>query len=734
MPPTYDHTAILPERTTHRSDQSIMTESHVGIMSWATAIECVGRYFELEDASDSYGPSTPKASDDEITTPHAIISRTTQHLGKIGIIASTSDRPVIDAPEADFPLLLCLSDGTALFLAQKTSSGFEAWCNDHDKALLRPSDIEALPLVQAFSLSQQKSSVPTRSLHLRGLMQSEAFLEPRYLLHPDRIQYVLIVCSAGLQLLAVGTAAFLLILIVDRFILPDVAGSTIAFSSAATALGLVLATSRLLQRVQVGWLASRFTSSLTDLLFDSFLKTPLGTRHSTLKDLPKTLTALDRLRLMANTDALHTLPDALLAIGCILFLFLIDNQLAWPALIGLAALHVTSAAMYYPLKKASDALISQMAAENSLIEETVYALETIRLSQSEAFVQGLWHQTRKKAAKAHLWFSVLSETMTILSLVIGIGSLIYLLSAGIPQVINQTLTVGELLSLFLLAGSGFMYAHRFVSAQSNVQLVFAAIRGLEPLVQVKPHTAASDTDNQTALEGPYDIDIAELTFAYSSPGPTVFDGLNLTIKQGEKVAILGKIGSGKTSLGRILAAVYKGSHGTYHLAGRDTAILSGEQVRSVLRVVGQDTSLFKGTLRSNVTMGRKGVADQRLFDVLKMTGADALLHGHPFGLDLPIEDFGRNLSSGQRQAVVMARALLEPPQILFLDEPTGNMDSRSEKNFVRQLRNIVGPDQTLILTTHRTMPLALVDRLIILGDGKVLADGPKEKVIDLITG
>ena len=206
-------------------------------------------------------------------------------------------------------------------------------------------------------------------------------------------------------------------------------------------------------------------------------------------------------------------------------------------------------------------------------------------------------------------------------------------------------------------------------------------------------------------------------------------GINLTIRPGERVAIIGRVASGKSTLGRILCGLYQPTGGAMLIDGIDSRQYRPQDLREAFRFVGQDASLFSGTIKDNLSMGGGLIEDEKLIDALRFVGADQFLSQDEGGFDRGVGESGSKLSGGQRSFLALARALVRPSKMLFLDEPTGAMDIQSEKLFVERLSQSLTPQQTMIISTHRPALFSICDRLIVLDKGQVVADGPRDEII-----
>jgi len=215
------------------------------------------------------------------------------------------------------------------------------------------------------------------------------------------------------------------------------------------------------------------------------------------------------------------------------------------------------------------------------------------------------------------------------------------------------------------------------------------------------------------------------------PGSLALDSVSLRIRRGEKVAVIGKMGSGKSTLGKLLIGLYQPLEGQVSFGGVDIRQLATADLRSRVGVLPQEVVLFYGTVRDNIALGDPTVTDQLVLRAARLSGTEDFVRRHPAGFGAQVGEQGRNLSGGQRQAVGLARALVRDPDILILDEPTSNMDVETERVVQARLASIAA-EKTLILITHRLSMLRMVDRVIVMDSGKIAMDGPRDTVLSAL--
>jgi ATP-binding cassette subfamily C protein LapB len=323
------------------------------------------------------------------------------------------------------------------------------------------------------------------------------------------------------------------------------------------------------------------------------------------------------------------------------------------------------------------------------------------------------------------FFGWIQQTQNIVLMVWGV----YLIHAG-------EISTGALVGSIMFAGRAMAPVGSFIGLAMQYQTAKTAMSGLNQLMNQPTERDPTRTYLQKPqLEG--SIEVSKLSFAYPSQGaitpPIALRNVSLKIEEGERVAFVGKIGSGKSTLLRMIAGLYLPTEGQVKVDGIDIRQIDPIDFRNNLGYVTQDLRLFRGTLRENIFLGRPAATTEAFMEVVAMTGIDKIADAHPMGYDMPIGNMGMGLSGGQRQLVALARALVTRPKILLMDEPTSAMDMQTEAMFTKRLDNIV-KGRTVIIVTHRPSLLSVTDRIVVLDQQQLVADGPKEKILAMLAG
>ncbi len=430
----------------------------------------------------------------------------------------------------------------------------------------------------------------------------------------------------------------------------------------------------------------------------------------------------------ATLAALSDLPFVLLFVGVI---FMIGGPLGWVCLLMVPCIVLISVAIQWPLARTMRENLRESSLKQGVLLESVEGMETLKAVGGEGYMTRRWEAFSAAAASTSMKSRQLSSTALNLVTFLQQIQTVVLVVVGVYLIGKGDLSQGALIGTVMLAGRATAPLTQVAGLAVRYQQAKAALAGLNRLMGMP---VDRDADKHYLPQPPLDgkLELSGVNFAYPSPpdkpNPPALQNINVAIQPGERVAILGKIGSGKSTLLRLMARLYQPTAGQMLIGGLDVAQIDPADWRSAVGYVGQDARLFYGTLRENVMIGRPDASADELLRVLQLTGLDRIAQKHPMGINLPIGEMGEGLSGGQRQLVSLARSLIARPKTLLLDEPTSAMDTQTEAVFMAHLTRAT-EGQTLILVTHRTTLLNLVDRILVVDEGRIVADGPKSEII-----
>jgi len=536
-----------------------------------------------------------------------------------------------------------------------------------------------------------------------------------------------LVASAVINLLALSLPLFSMN-VYDR-VIPNRAAATLW----VLGIGVLLAFTMefLLRRARtnvIDDIGRRLDIKLSQKLFGRVLSLPLAARQGNTGALAARVSEFAVVRdFFASTTIVLMVDIAFLFI----FLGVIAYIAGWLALVPLTAMCLMAAAGFYLQRKVGDAARDAQAdhgLQQTLLVESVAGMETLKSMAGEQAMMGRWYnladigsQSQKRLKHIQSVAVGLAQSFQqVNSIALIIGGY-YLFSAG-------DITMGAIIAIVMLASRSLAPAGQIAFLLTRFRQARTALDSIERLFEVPDERRLGASSLPTTVRNAT-LKLEECSFTYPESPVPALDRMNLTIKPGERIALIGRVASGKSTLGRLICGLYQPTDGAFLVNGIDSRQFRPQDLRASFRFVGQDASLFTGSIKDNLSLGAPGIEDERLFEALRMSGADEFLARDDSGFDRAVGEQGRRLSGGQRSFLALARAFVTPCELLFLDEPTGAMDAQTERQFVDRVKKSLSDHQTLVISTHRPALFELAERIIVLDKGRVVADGPKAEIL-----
>lgn len=371
--------------------------------------------------------------------------------------------------------------------------------------------------------------------------------------------------------------------------------------------------------------------------------------------------------------------------------------------------------------------------KQALLIETLSGVETVKTLGAESRIQRQWEQTVAEIGTQGLGAKMLSAVITNLSLLLQNVSVTLVVVVGVYQISAHNISVGALIACSLLVSRAMMPFSQIAALMTRYYQATAALRGIDNIMNLPvERPKGKNFVHRRQILG--DIEFRNVSFAYPEQEIGALNNVSFKINAGERVGIIGRVGSGKSTLHKLLLGLYQASEGSIWIDGLDMNQMDPADVRHCIGYVPQDVYLFYGSVRDNIMMAGGFQDDEAMLRAAEAAGVMDFVRNHPKGLDMQIGERGERLSGGQRQSIAIARALLSNPPLLLFDEPSNSLDNRSEELLKARLANSLTPQHTLLLVTHRSSLLSLVDRLIVMENGRIVADGPKQHVLDALSG
>ncbi len=489
---------------------------------------------------------------------------------------------------------------------------------------------------------------------------------------------------------------------------------------------------RLMRNAFVDLAASRADVKLSASIMSRVLGLRMEAKPASTGSFAATLQSFESVRAFigsATVVALVDLPFVLMFAGIIA---LIGPPLVIPVLVGILLVLLYAMAAQGKLHELSETTWRVSAQRNSTLVESVSQLETVKTLRAESRIQGSWEKASAYLSRTAAQLRLVSSSVSSVALWAQHSVAVGVIIIGVYLIIDGSLTQGGLIAAYLLSSRAMAPVSQAAALLAQYHQSSTALQSLNGIMErpmERPEGRAFVS--RPVIRG--EIRFDKVAMRYPEEEREALRDVTLTIQPGEKVALLGRIGCGKTTLNKLILGLYQPTAGAVMIDGVDLRQFDPLQLRRQIGYVPQDISLFYGTLRENIIAGggNEGVDDEALLRALELSGLDALVNAHPHGVDLQVGERGQALSGGQRQAVAIARALVNDPQVLLLDEPSSAMDHASEEAFKAHLK-AYARGKTLVVVTHRTSLLSLVDRIIVIDAGKVVADGPRDKVVEAL--
>jgi ATP-binding cassette subfamily C protein LapB len=468
-------------------------------------------------------------------------------------------------------------------------------------------------------------------------------------------------------------------------------------------------------------------------IFEHVLSVKMAQRPPSVGIIANQIREFDSVREFFTSGTVVSVTDLLFAVIFIAVLFMIAGPLAFIPLFILPVMIVVGLVLQFPLERAMRKLQAEAAARHGVLVESLSGIETVRATAAEARMQNAWERsvaaTARSGEEVHHWSSLaLTSASTAQQL-----NYLLMVIVGVFLIIDGKITVGILVAATMLSGRVLAPIAGIATVITRAAQTFITLKAINRIMQLERERPPERIYVARRIEKA-SVAFENVSFKYPGSNEAALDKVSFKIAGGERVGIIGRVGSGKTTVGRLLCGFYEPTDGKVIIDDVDARQYDPADLRTGVGFVLQDTDLFFGKIRDNIALGKPTATDEEIIAAARLAGVESFIAGHPLGYDMPIAEGGRSLSGGQKQAIGLARALIRRPKALFLDEPTAHFDVRSEGEFLERLKDIAADNMTILISTHRLSLLSFVDRILLFERGKLVADGPRDKVIAMLRG
>lgn len=475
-------------------------------------------------------------------------------------------------------------------------------------------------------------------------------------------------------------------------------------------------------------IGKRADLKISDKVFGHALRIKNKERSKSTGTFISQIRELEGVRELVTSTTISAIADLPFFFLFLAIFWLIGGNLFWVMVLVVPLMIIPGILIQKPLAKLASEGMREGAIRNATLVEAVQGIEDIKLLRAESRFQNQWNHMNEAAADISMRQRKLVGIVGVWTQKVQGLTFALVVLVGCFAVMKGEMTTGALVACSILSSRMLGPIAQISGVLGRFQQAKVAKTSLDELMK-KPVDQAPNAHliHRPVLNGHYELNNIVFKYSENDAKPTLIIP-KLEIQAGEKIAILGRNGAGKSTLLQLLSGMQEPVQGKINLDGVDLGLIDPTDVRRDMGLLNQNAHLFFGSVRENLTLGSPLATDQELLNVLKLTGALNFVLDKKEGLDHQILEGGVGFSGGQRQALLLSRLLLRQPNILLLDEPTAAIDDVSEKQLIQNLKGWLG-QKTLVIATHRRAVLELVDRIIVVHDGKIVMDGPKEQVL-----
>ena len=436
----------------------------------------------------------------------------------------------------------------------------------------------------------------------------------------------------------------------------------------------------------------------------------------------------ESLRDFFSSASLVVLADMPFVLMFLVMIAMVGGHLVWIPALAVPLLLIQGLWAQKPLMGAMRANMKEAGDKQSVLVESVLNLELLKAHNAESYLQRRWESSNKASSESYKKIRSITNWIMGFTTAVTQLSTVAMVVVGVYMIHANQLTLGGLIACVILAGRAIAPLGSVMSLASRYQQAVSALETLDGLIK-RPRDRVTGRNYLMPQQIKGRLEAQAVKFAYPAEHAVpVIKGISLVLEAGQKLALLGRVGSGKSTLLRLMAGLYTPVAGSVRLDGLEMQQIEPSEVRRHMGYVGQDPQLFMGTLRENMVLSETWITDSKIIEVLKTLNMYELVASHPRGLDMPITEAGGGLSGGQRQLLSIARMMLRDPQLVFMDEPTANMDQNTEAHVIAVMKEWL-QGRTLMMSTHRPQLLVWADLIGVIDGGQCVAMGPREEML-----
>ncbi|CUB01963.1 type I secretion system ATPase, LssB family [Comamonas thiooxydans] len=638
-------------------------------------------------------------------------------------------RGLDDVPQGLLPAILILHGDRACLLLRALESG---------RFLLQYPESESPVEVEAQALLQDYAGLmcfvrPQFRFEPRSVQQG---MEPRsshwfwaVILENRRLYRDALLAAVLINVFALAMPLFSMN-VYDR-VVPNNAVETLWVLAIGISLVLIFNFVLTTTRAYVVDAASkRVDVQLSAQIMERVLDLRMESRPASVGSFAANLRSFESVRDFIASASLTTLVDLPFVLLFLVAIAWVSPWMLIPPVVAIAAILLVSFWAQARMESLTLKTFQASSQRNALLVESLTNLEAVKTLNAQSGVQRLWESSTQYIAymggKIKFISSGTVNFVQTLQQLVTIAVVVI----GVYQVQDAALSMGGIIAASMIAGRCLAPFGQVAGLMMQFHNARTSLNSIDNYMKMPvEHEAEREFVSRPDLRGA--IEFRNVSFSYPGSEQASLSGVSFSLRPGERVGIIGRIGSGKTTLEKLVLGLYQPSEGSVLIDGMDARQIDPVDLRRAIGHVPQDPMLFYGSLKHNLLVGAPFADETDMLHAARIAGVDDFAARNPKGYDMLVGERGESLSGGQRQSIAVARALINDPAILLLDEPSSNLDNQSEAQLKRRLEE-ASQGKTILLVTHRTALLTLVDRLIVIDGGRIVADGAKDQVIEAL--
>ncbi|MDW6004977.1 type I secretion system permease/ATPase [Vibrio mangrovi] len=682
----------------------------------------ISRYYGLANSPEALINGLP-LSDGKLTP--FLFPRAAE---RAGLVAKENRAKLIEIPKLIFPVVLLLRGGESCVLLSISEEQQEAEVVTEASGMVPISyslqELEERYIGRYFMVKKQ-FSYDERSPEVLKTNQGHWFWSTIW--QSKNIYRDVLIASLLINAFAIAAPMFSR-LVYDK-VVPNLAFETLwVLSSGIICIFLFDITLKMLRSYFIDIAGKKSDILISSKLYSKVLGIRMENRPASVGAFARHLQEFESIREFFTSATISSLIDLPFAILFLLLIWLMSGPLVIVPIIGVLALAGYSYLIQSKLKLAIEEGSRLASQKYANLIESLSGLETVKLFGAQSQFQYRWEEAVAHMANWNIKSRKITNGVQNAAGFVQQVSNVGMIIVGVYLIAEGELTMGSMIAATMLSSRAIapmiqlaLLSTRYAQAKSAFTLIEGIMSMPDEQEEGKRYI------HRPIFKGKIELD--KVTFHYPGSASASIRDVSITINPGEKVAIIGRVGSGKTTLERLIMGLYKPTEGHIRIDDTNISQLHHIDIRRNIGCVPQDSLLFFGSIRENITLGRPLVDDRDVVDAANRAGVTMFTQQDAAGMERQVGEGGQFLSGGQKQTVAIARALLGRPPVLLMDEPTSAMDNRSEMHVKHQFRQLTN-NETLILITHKTSMLDIVDRIIVMEKGSVIADGPKDEVLN----